>query len=143
MATYLQGITDYIPQVQPFAPDFNFYAKSLQFSQGKADAARKQLSNIYGSLLNSPLTREDNTESREKFFKTIDQDIQRMAGMDLSLQQNVLAAKGVFNQMLDNKGIVKDMVWTKQFQGQQKKSQSFKKCNEYRCSKLCALSRHD
>ena len=128
MATYLQGITDYIPQVQPFAPDFNFYAKSLQFSQGKADAARKQLSNIYGSLLNSPLTREDNTEAREKFFKTIDQDIQRMAGMDLSLQQNVLAAKGVFNQMLDNKGIIHDMVWTKQFQGQQKKSQSFKNC---------------
>jgi len=128
MATYLQGVTDYIPQVQPFAPDFNFYAKSLQFSQGKADAARKQLSNIYGSLLNSPLTREDNSEAREKFFKTIDQDIQRMAGMDLSLQQNVIAAKGVFNQMLDNKGIVKDMVWTKQWQGQQKKSQSFKNC---------------
>jgi len=128
MATYLQGVTDYIPQVQPFAPDFNFYAKSLQFSQGKHDAARKQLSNIYGSLLNAPLTREDNTEARDKFFKTIDQDIQKMAGMDLSLNQNVHAAKGVFNQMLDNKAIVKDMVWSKQWQGQMRKSQSFKNC---------------
>lgn len=128
MATYLPGVTDYIPQIQPFTPDYNFYAQSLQFSQGKADAARNQLSTIYGSLLNAPLTREDNAEARDKFFKTIEQDIHKMGGMDLSLTQNSQAAKGVFNQLLDNDHIVKDMVWTKQFQSQQQRAQGFKNC---------------
>ena len=128
MATYLQGVTDYIPQIQPFTPDYNFYSGALNFKQGKHDAARKQLSTIYGSLLNAPLTREDNAETRDKFFNTIEQDIQKMAGMDLSLAQNSEAAAGVFNQLLDNKAIVKDMVWTKQFQSQQQRSQGFKNC---------------
>jgi hypothetical protein len=128
MATYIPGVTDYIPQIQPFSPDYNFYAGSLQMRQGKHDAAKDQLSTIYGSLLNAPLTRDDNTEARDQFFKTIDQDIQRMAGMDLSLAQNVGAAKDVFNQMLDNKAFVKDMVWTKNFQSELQRAEGFKNC---------------
>jgi len=128
MATYLQGVTDYIPQIQPFSPDYNFYSGALDLKQSKYDAARKQLSNLYGSLLNAPLTRDDNTASRDKFFKTIEQDIQKMATMDLSLRQNQEAAAGVFNQLLDNKNIVKDMVWTKNFQSQVQRSKGFKNC---------------
>ena len=60
MATYIQGVTDYIPQIQPFSPDYNFYSGVLQFKQSKHDAARKQISTLYGSLLNAPLTRDDN-----------------------------------------------------------------------------------
>lgn len=128
MATYLQGVTDYIPQIQPFSPDYNFYSGALDLKQSKYDAARKQLSNLYGSLLNAPLTRDDNAASRDKFFKTIEQDIQKMATMDLSLRQNQEAAAGVFNQLLDNKNIVKDMVWTKNYQSQVKRSEGFKNC---------------
>lgn len=128
MATYLQGVTDYIPEVQPFTPDFNFYAGSLQMSQNKYDAAKQQISSVYGSLLNAPLTRDSNIEAREKFFKTIDNDIKKISGLDLSLQQNVTAATGLFNQMLDNKNIASDMVWTKQFQNQVRKGQALKSC---------------
>lgn len=130
MATYLQGVTDYIPQVQPFSPDYNFYSGALDLKQSKYDAARKNLSNLYGSLLNAPLTRQDNAEQRDKFFKTIEQDIQKMATVDLSLRQNQEMAQGVFNQMLDNDGIRKDMVWTRNFQNQVTKSNSFKNCTE-------------
>ena len=128
MATYIQGVTDYIPQIQQFRPDFNFYNKALQMKQGKYDAAHKQLSNLYGSLLNAPMLRDKNVEERDQFFKTIDQDIQRMSGMDLSLEQNVDAAAGVFNQLLDNDNIVKDMVWTKSWQNEHKKADGFKRC---------------
>ena len=128
MATYLQGVTDYIPQVQPFSPDYNFYSGALDLKQSKYDAARTQLSNLYGSLLNAPLTRQDNAEARDKFFKTIEQDIQKMATVDLSLRQNQVAAQGVFNQLLDNKSIRKDMVWTKNFESQVRRSQGFKNC---------------
>ena len=128
MATYIPGVTDYIPQIQPFTPDYNFYSGVLDFKQGKQDAARKQLSNIYGSLLNTSLTRDDNAQTRDKFFDIINQDIQRMSGADLSLDANVQAATGVFNQLLDNKNIVKDMVWTKNFQSQMQRAQGFKNC---------------
>lgn len=128
MATYINGVTDYIPQIQEFKPDFNFYAKSLQMSQSKYDANHDKLSSLYGSLLNSPMLREKNIEERDAFFKTIDQDIKRMSGMDLSKQQNVDAASGIFNQMLDNKAIVKDMVWTKNWQKEHQRADGFRNC---------------
>lgn len=130
MATYIQGVTDYFPQIQPFSPDYNFYSGALDFKQGAHDAGKKQLNSLYSSLLNAPLTREDNITAREHFFKVIDQDIKKMARMDLSKAQNIQAAKGVFNQFLDNDNIMKDMVWTKQFNSQLKRSEGFKNCTD-------------
>jgi hypothetical protein len=74
------------------------------------------------------MLREKNIEERDAFFKTIDQDIKRMSGMDLSKQQNVDSASSIFNQMLDNKGIVKDMVWTKNWQKEHQRADGFRNC---------------
>ena len=52
MATYIQGLTDYIPQIQPFKPDYNFLSNVLQTRQGKYDANYNQLSSVYTSLFN-------------------------------------------------------------------------------------------
>jgi hypothetical protein len=128
MATYLQGVAPYIPEIQPFAPDFTLYSQVLQFKQGRQDAARDQLSTMYGSLLNSPMMREDNIAAKDHFFKVIDQDIKKMSTMDLSKQQNVQAAAGVFSQLLENKNIVKDMVWTKNWQKEMRRSDGFRNC---------------
>jgi len=96
MATYLQGVTDYIPQIQPFRPDYNFLGNVLQTRQTKYDASKKQISELYGSLLNGPLSKETNIKRRDEFFKVIDNDIKRISGLDLSLQQNVDQAQNVF-----------------------------------------------
>lgn len=130
MATYIPNVTDYIPQVQPFVPDYNFYSGVLQMKQGKYDAARKEISSLYGSLLNAPLTRDDNTATRDKFFQTIDQDIHRISGTDLSLNQNVTAAKAVFSQLLDNDHIRKDMVWTRNLHNEFKRAEGFRMCKD-------------
>ena len=130
MSSYIQGSVDYIPQVQPFVPDYGFYGNALQFKQSRSDNARQQLGTVYGSLLNSPLTRSDNVETRESFFRAIETDIQRMTGMDLSLEQNVESAKNIFTQLLDNKAIVKDMVWTKQFDKEVQRANAFKNCTD-------------
>ena len=130
MATYIPNVTDYIPQVQPFVPDYNFYSGVLQMKHGKYDAARKEISSLYGSLLNAPLTRDDNTATRDKFFQTIDQDIHRISGTDLSLNQNVTAAKAVFSQLLDNDHIRKDMVWTRSLHNEFKRAEGFRMCKD-------------
>lgn len=131
MATYIPGITDYIPQVQPFKPDFNFLGNVLQFKQSKYDQNYKALSEKYGSLLNSPLSRTDNLEKRNEFFKVIDNDIKRISGMDLSLQQNVDSANKVFDSFLENKDLVYDMMFTKESQKQLQTGEGYKGTDGY------------
>jgi hypothetical protein len=134
MASYIQGVTDYIPQIQPFQPDYNFLGNILQAKQGKYDVAHKQLNKMYGTLLYSPMTREDNIQQRDKFLQNIDQDIKKMSGLDLSLQENVDAANNVFKSMYDNKGILRDMTITKQYQSELERAENYKNClNQEEC----------
>ena len=90
MATYLSNMTDYVPQIQSFTPDFNFLGNVLQTKQTRYDAAHEQISSLYGSILNAPMSRTDNVEKRAEMFKMIDGEIKRISGLDLSLQQNQL-----------------------------------------------------
>jgi hypothetical protein len=130
MATYIQGVTDYIPQIQPFRPDYNFLGNILQTKQTRYDSAKRQISDLYGSLLNSPLTKDSNIKRRDEFFKAIDQDIKKISGLDLSLQQNVDQAQNVFKGFYDDKYIAADMVWTKKFENSVQKHESLKNCND-------------
>ena len=79
MATYLPGVTDYIPQIQPFKPDFNFYANVLQTKEAQYKAGYQRLSGIYGSLLNSEMLRQDNNMRREQFFYDIENNIKNLS----------------------------------------------------------------
>ncbi len=133
MATYIQGVTDYIPQIQPKSPNLNLFAKVAAFKQSKYDAAKTKLNNLYGSLLNAPMSREDNINARENFFKAISQDIHKMSGMDLSLSQNVEAAEDIFNQLTDNDQIVNDMAFTKDWQNKWAKRTRIKDCRGEDC----------
>ena len=128
MATYLQGVNDYISQVQPSAPNLAFDAQILQSKQAKYDANHKKVSELYGSLLNSAMTRTDNIQARDEFFKIINTDIQKMGSLDFSLDANVDAAANVFQSIYSNKSIVKDMLWTRDFNDQVQVGESFKNC---------------
>jgi hypothetical protein len=128
MATYIPGITDYIPQAQPFRPDFNMLGNMLQTKQSRYDANHKQLSSIYSTLLNSPLMRDENISKRDMFFKSVDQSIQRISGLDLSLDQNVEAAKSIFKGFYEDKDLIKDMTWTKNYYNQKERSQAMRNC---------------
>jgi hypothetical protein len=128
MATYLQGVTDYIPQIQPFRPDYNFLGNILQTKQSKYDTAKRQVSDLYGSLLNGPMSREDNIRRKDEFFKVIDNDIKRISGLDLSLQQNVDQAQNVFKGFYDDKFMVADMVKTKNHMNEWQKGLDSKNC---------------
>lgn len=130
MATYIQGVTGYVPQIQPFQPDFNFLGNILQTKQSRYDAAKKQLSSVYGTLLNSPLTHQDNIKARDAFFKSIEQDIQKMSGMDLSLEQNVDQALNIFKGLYEDQYIVKDMAYTKNYMNQKDRGEMLKLCTD-------------
>lgn len=115
MATYLQGVSHAIPQIQPFQPDLNFYANVLQTKQNQYDQNWKALNNMYGQFYYADLTRDSNIEKKEHLIKNIDYNLKRVAGLDLSLQQNVTQAAQVFKPFYEDKVLMKDMAWTKNY----------------------------
>jgi hypothetical protein len=134
MATYIQGQQDYITQVQPNAPNLQFDAQILSLKQNKYDANHKKVSDLYGSLLNADMTRVDNNLQRNEFFKIINSDIKKMGSFDFSLDANVTAAASIFESIYTNENIVKDMVWTKNFNNEVTRMNGFKNClDEKQC----------
>jgi hypothetical protein len=115
MATYLQGVTPYIPQIQPFQEDLNFHANVLGTKQQQYDSNYKQLNQVYGQYFYADLTREGNIEKKEELIKNINFNLQRVAGLDLSLEQNVNQAVQVFKPFYEDKYLMKDMAWTKNY----------------------------
>jgi len=131
MATYIQNVQDKVATVRPPQTNWQFEAQLLSTRQAKYDAGHKKLSDMYGKILNSGLTRDINIESREEFFKLIDSDLRKVAGLDLSLDSNVSQAQHVFNQIYENDYLVKDMVWTKNYQSEVQRAEGFKNCQDY------------
>jgi hypothetical protein len=131
MATYLQGITDAVTVLNPPDPGLQFNMQLLQMRQSKYDQSHAKLSKMYGTILSSGLTRDDNIAAREEFFKLVEGDLQKIAGMDLSLDSNVAKAQNVFKQFYTNNYIVKDMVWTKNYQSQMRRADAFKNCVDH------------
>lgn len=126
MATYLQGVQDYIPQFQPFQPDLNLYANVLQTKQTQYDTAWKSLNNVYGQYFYSDLTRDTNIERKDEILKNIDFNLKRVSGLDLSLDQNINQAVQIFKPFYEDKYLMKDMAWTKNYMNQKGRADGFK-----------------
>jgi hypothetical protein len=113
MAQYPQGVTSFIPDYQAYQPDFNFTANVLQLKQTQYDQNWNKLNNIYGQLLNAPLTHEESIKRRDNTLNRINFDLQRITGLDLSLEQNVQQAVQLFRPLYEDQNLMKDMVFTK------------------------------
>jgi hypothetical protein len=126
MATYLQGVQDYIPQFQPFQPDLNLYANVLQTKQTQYDSAWKSLNNVYGQYFYADLTRDNNIERKEEVLKNIDFNIKKVAGLDLSLEENIGKASKIFKPFYEDEYLMKDMAWTKNYNNQKGRAEGLK-----------------
>ena len=118
MATYLQGVTDYIPDYQPFQPDYNFYSNLLQAKQTQYDNNWNSLNNLYGQLYGADLTHDLNIKKKDELLKQIDFNLKRVSGLDLSLEQNVNQALQVFRPFYEDRYLIKDMAWTKNWKNE-------------------------
>ena len=134
MATYIKGVTDYIPQIQPWSPDYNFYQNALERKQNSYDKGWDQTNSIYNSILNAPMMREQNVERRDNFFSEIEGQIQQMSSVDLSLQQNVDAASEVFKPFYEDDNIIHDIAYTNKYQNQLQQADYLKNCTDKECA---------
>ena len=126
MTAFLQGISQFVPQIQPYQPDLNFFGNMLQTKQYQYDQGYNRINSIYSSLLNSPVLRNESSERRDAFFKSIESNIQKISTLDLSMEQNVGAASKVFQPLIDDKDINFDMGMTKIYQRELQKSERLK-----------------
>jgi len=97
-----------------YTPDFSFLKyvldkKNQNFEQGMSKSIA-----AYSDVLNAPLTKTANKESRDAYIKNAQDQIKKIAGSDLSLQQNVQSAIGVFSPFWDDKDVVNDYNYTRQ-----------------------------
>mgnify|MGYP000609081504 CR=1 FL=1 len=113
MATYPQGVTDFIPDYQPYQPDLNLTANVLQLKQTQYDKNWESLNKVYGQIYNAQLTHDQSIKNKDKMVKQIDFDLRRVSGLDLSLDQNVQQATQVFRPFYEDASLMKDMAWTK------------------------------
>jgi hypothetical protein len=126
MTAFLQGISQFVPQIQPYQPDLNFFGNMLQTKQYQYDQGYNRINSIYSSLLNSPVLRQESSERRDAFFKSIEKNIQKISTLDLSMEQNVGAAAKVFQPLIDDKDINFDMGMTRIWQRQMQRGESLK-----------------
>jgi hypothetical protein len=113
MATF--AAATFIPQIQPYQPDLNLYSNIIQNKQTQYDSNWKSLNKIYGQYFYADLTRDDNIKKKDYLLDQINFNLKRVAGLDLSLQQNVSQATQIFKPFYEDKGLMKDMAWTKNY----------------------------
>lgn len=134
MSTYIPGVTDYIPHIQPFNPNLNFYQAALERKEAQYKEGYNKVNSIYSSLLNSPMLGSVDNETRDKFFKDIENNINKISGMDLSKDENIDAAYQVFQPLIDDKNIMKNIAWTKNYQNELIRGEGFRNCiDEKKC----------
>jgi hypothetical protein len=115
MATYTQGNQPYLPNWQPFTPDYKFLSDVLDTKTNRYNTNYKELNDLYGKVVYSELSRQDTNEMRDQFTNTLGKQLELVSGMDLSVAQNVDYAKKLFKPFYDEKIIVKDMLYTKKY----------------------------
>lgn len=126
MATYVPGSQTYAREFEHFTPDYKFLSSVLDVRQDRYDTNYKQLSDLYGRVVYADLSRNDTREIRDQYSEQLSPKIQQISGMDLSLRENVDAAKGLFKPFYEDDLIVKDLVYTKEFKNNIQLSQAFK-----------------
>jgi hypothetical protein len=113
MATYAQGVSQYIPQIQPYQPDYNFLSQGLQLKQSQYDQNWNSLNKVYGQYFYADVTHDQSKKNKDNLIKQIEFNLGRVSGLDLSLEKNVNQAMQVFKPFYEDSNLMYDMAWTK------------------------------
>jgi len=125
MASYIQGLTDTLPSITPFQPDFGMVQKALSTLQSRYEQGFASVKNAYNQVLNAPISNAENRAAREQFVKEADKQLQSLASVDLSRDENRIAAENVFAPFWQDDEILFDAAETKRQQGEWDRMMSF------------------
>lgn len=126
MASYIPNITDVFPEPVLYTPDFNRVERMLQQREGMYRQGAQRVKNLYESVFNSSMLRSDNIQRRDAYLKAIDEGLKNISALDLSLPQNQEAASKLFEPVITDQSIVKDIQFTRQYQTEAAKAEQLK-----------------
>jgi hypothetical protein len=112
MATYVPGAETYLPDIKPFTPDYKFLSAVLDTRQDRYNTNWKATNDLYNKVVYADLSRKDTKEQRDQYTNQLAPSLEKISGMDLSLAQNVDAAKSVFAPFFEDDLIVSDIMHT-------------------------------
>jgi hypothetical protein len=125
MATYLPNVTDVIPEPALFTPDFSFLDTMLRRRQGLYEQGFAQVNSAY-NFVNRNVTNPYSSKVRDTFLKQAQENLKNLSSLDLSQQQNVRMASGVFEPFVKNRGVLADMAVTAHWDQQESIAESFR-----------------
>jgi hypothetical protein len=98
----------------------------MQTKQSQYDSNWKALNDMYGKYYYADLTRDGNVKNRDQYIKNAEFNLQRVSQLDLSLEQNANQALQVFKPFYEDKNLIKDMVWTKNYNSEMSRAEALK-----------------
>lgn len=125
MATYLPNVTDVIPEPALFTPNFSFLDTMLRRRQGLYEQGFAQVNSAY-NFVNRSVTNPYSGKVRDTFLKQAQDNLKNLSSLDLSQQQNVKVAAGVFEPFVKNRAVLADMAVTAHWDQQESIADSFR-----------------
>lgn len=125
MATYLPNVTDVLPDPALYTPDFSFIDTMLRRRQALYEQGFAQVNSAY-NFVNRDVLNPYSIKVRDEFLNQARQNLKNLSAMDLSQQQNVAAAKGVFDPFVKNRPVLMDMAYTAHMRQQMDIAESYR-----------------
>ena len=125
MATFIEGVTDILPEPKMFTPDFSFIDKMLKRKDAMYEEGFARLNNQY-NLINRELTNPANAAMRDQFLRQAKMNLKDLSTLDLSDPVNVNAAGDVFKPFYSNVNILGDQNLTQHWNQQLAIGNSFR-----------------
>lgn len=126
MATFIPNIQGNIPDLELYTPNFELMENWLSVKQERYDQGRMAVSQAYSTIANLALTDESNIAKKDQFIKDAQNQIKKLASVDLSLEENVVAARQIFNPLLQDENIMADATFTSKARALMQTNANFK-----------------
>jgi hypothetical protein len=126
MATFIPNVTDVFPERLQFKPDFNRVERGLMLRSNAYSEGARKVKSIYDSVFQSPMLRDGNVERRDAYLREITEGLKNASSMDLSILQNQQTTMRLFEPLQNDKNIVKDIMFTKNYTQQLSKAEEMR-----------------
>lgn len=121
MASYLPSVTDTLPELPLYQPNMGFFQQMLQRKSAQYEQGYSQVKSAYDSILNAPLSDQANIATRDEYVRQAKDKLKNLASVDLSQQENVDSANGVFAPFWEDNMLLMDSAFTKSTQEEMQK----------------------
>lgn len=126
MASYIPGVTDFIPDIQPFQPDWSTIDRTMRTKQGRYDQNYSALQGTYSGLLNMPQLKQSQINKRDQFLKQAFKNIGDLSSVDLSLPENASSAQQVFAPLYTDQEFLGNAAVSKHYNTQEEYADSLR-----------------